>query len=92
MSAEAEALRALRADLRSADPAVRDAAFARVAEVLGTSVREIVAEALSSDNPEVREAAEGLLVRLAELTGEAGADPAPGRDAPGADIVPDTGT
>ena len=29
---------------------------------------------------------------LAELTGEAGADPGPGRDAPGADIVPDTGT
>ena len=90
MSADPEALRVLRADLHSADPAVRDAAFARVGEVLSASVREVVAEALASDNPEVREAAEGLLVRLAEVTGDDGVGPASGT--PGADSVPDTGT
>jgi hypothetical protein len=64
-------LEALRADLRSDDLARRDAAFARITELMSDSVRAIVAEALQSDNPDVREAAEQLLLRLAEVTGDA---------------------
>ena len=64
-------LDALREDLRAEDPARREAAFARITGLMSDSVRSIVAEALQSENPDVREAAEHLLMRLAEATGDA---------------------
>ncbi|MDZ4167181.1 MAG: HEAT repeat domain-containing protein [Coriobacteriia bacterium] len=64
MLPDPDALEALRTDLRSADPAIQARAVAQLGDVVGQSARDIVTEALASDNPEVREAAERLLARL----------------------------
>lgn len=66
MPLDAEALRRLRSELRSEDPAVRAEAAARLEQVIGESSRALVAEALASDDPEVRARAERLLARLRE--------------------------
>jgi HEAT repeat protein len=64
---DADEIRRLREELRATDPAQRVAAMSRLGEVLSESARAIVAEALASDNAEVREAAEALLARLGEV-------------------------
>ena len=66
-----DALEQLRTDLRSDDAATRSAAIERLGGIVGAGTREVIAEALASDNPEVREAAERLLQRLADVIGEA---------------------
>jgi hypothetical protein len=66
MPLDPEALRRLRSDLRSEDASVRAEALARIEQVIGESSRALVAEALASDDPEVRAHAERLLERLRE--------------------------
>lgn len=61
-------LRRLREELRSEDAEMRTRAVARLGEVLDSGTREIVAEALASDNPEVRAAAERLMERIGVLS------------------------
>jgi HEAT repeat protein len=61
-------LRRLREDLRCEDADTRTRAIARLGEVLDSGTREIVAEALASDNPEVRAAAERLMERIGVLS------------------------
>jgi HEAT repeat protein len=63
-----DTLEEMRAALRSDDPAIRAGAMEQLGDLLSDSVRAIVAEAMASENPEVREAAERLLVRIAEVT------------------------
>lgn len=65
-----DALDQLRADLRSPDPRTRSAAIEQLGGIVGAGTREIIAEAVASDNPEVREAAERLLQRLADVIGQ----------------------
>ena len=82
-----DTLEDMRAALRSDDPAVRAGAMERLGDLLSGSVREIVAEAVASENPEVREAAERLLLRVAEVTAAEGDDAeeaAPDDASPGA--------
>jgi HEAT repeat protein len=64
MLPDRDALEEIRVGLRSADPAVHARAVAGLGDVVGQSARDILAEALASDNPEVREAAERLASRL----------------------------
>lgn len=64
MSLDPDALRQLRDELGSVEPGVRAAALARLEVVIGESAREIIAEALVSENPEVRARAELLIARL----------------------------
>jgi hypothetical protein len=64
MSLDPDELRRLRGDLRSVDPAVRAGALVRLQAIIGEGAREVIAEALVSENPEVRERAELLLARL----------------------------
>jgi HEAT repeat protein len=57
-------LEALRAGLESNDPAVRARALERLEAVVSERAAEVVAEALQSENPEVRAHAEALRTRL----------------------------
>jgi HEAT repeat protein len=61
MPLDRDELLELKAHLRSADPAVRTAAIEHAAEVVGHTITAVVAEALDSDNPEVRARALALL-------------------------------
>jgi|GEM_PF-5985059 len=59
-----EDLAGLRADLRSPDRAVREAAAARIVELYDTQTTRLLAEALLSDTPEVRDKAVITLAKL----------------------------
>jgi flagellar capping protein FliD len=70
MPLDADDLRQLQADLRSEDPVVRAAAVGRASEAIDATVMSVVAQALLSENPEVRAKAVALIDRLAELAEE----------------------
>lgn len=57
-------LEALRAGLESDDPVVRARALKHLEAVIAERAHEVVAEALESENPQVRAQAEALRARL----------------------------
>ena len=67
MSLSADDLRRLKDDLRAEDAEVRAEAIARASEAIDATVMSVVAQALLSDNPEVRAKAVDLMDRLAEM-------------------------
>jgi len=67
MPLDADDLRRLKDDLRSEDPVVRAEAMTRAAEAIDATVVSVVAQALLSENPEVRERAVALLDTLADM-------------------------
>ena len=64
MSPGRDELQALRVELESDDHDVRARALERLEAVIAERAREVVAEALQSENPQVREQADALQARL----------------------------